>query len=179
MINKLLIYLLVIISITITQSSCAQKQSKIFIVRHAEKVTTDPADKDPELSAEGKQRALDLAASFKDIRLDEIYATKYKRNRQTASPLAEQKKLAVKIYDSKMQQAFADSLLKLKGKNMLIVGHSNTVLELIEALGTARPLQQLSDDDYDYFFEVTINKGKAFVKTSQYGAPHHRERTHE
>ena len=43
---------------------------------------------------------------------------------------------------------------------MLIVGHSNTVLETIEALGGTRPVAQLSDDDYDYLFKVVLADGK-------------------
>jgi hypothetical protein len=43
-----------------------------------------------------------------------------------------------------------------KGKNALIVGHSNTVLETIEALVEKRPFEAISDQDYDYLFQVSI-----------------------
>ncbi len=177
--NKFRSLLIVFMLMLFVQVSCAQKQTKIWIVRHAEKVIKDLNDKDPGLTTEGLQRSIDLATNFKGVKIDAIFSTKYQRNRQTASPLAKQKNLAIQVYDAKNQQALADSLKGFTNKNYLIVGHSNTVLELIEAFGIARPLQQLSDDDYDYLFEVNINKRNVTVKTSQFGAPHHRERTHE
>jgi hypothetical protein len=40
----------------------------------------------------------------------------------------------------------------------LVVGHSNTVLEMIEAFGAKD--QSLIDQDYDYLFLLTICKRK-------------------
>ncbi|HQS07083.1 MAG TPA: hypothetical protein PLT16_15775, partial [Daejeonella sp.] len=63
---------------------------------------------------------------------------------------------------------------KHSGHKVLIVGHSNTVLELLEAFGAQRPLSALSDDDYDFFFELRVDpKGKAELKTLHYGKAHH------
>ena len=54
---------------------------------------------------------------------------------------------------------------------MVVVGHSNTVLPLIEALGAARPVPELSDADYDYLFEVTLRpEGGATARVHRYGA---------
>ena len=49
------------------------------------------------------------------------------------------------------------------GKSVLIVGHSNTVLETIEALGGKRPVALLTDDDYDYIFKVELEVRKPVV----------------
>ena len=52
---------------------------------------------------------------------------------------------------------------------MLVVGHSNTVLELIEAFGVERAVTSLSDQDYDYLFRVRVpRKGKASVEVMHY-----------
>ncbi|MDO8993386.1 hypothetical protein [Daejeonella sp.] len=62
---------------------------------------------------------------------------------------------------------------KHSGHKVLIVGHSNTLLELLEAFGVSRPLAALSDDDYDFFFELRIDpKGKGELKTLHYGKTH-------
>ena len=53
------------------------------------------------------------------------------------------------------------------------MGHSNTVLGLVEAFGAEKPVKELTDDDYDYIFEVTIKGDKAEVKANRYGEPHH------
>jgi hypothetical protein len=51
----------------------------------------------------------------------------------------------------------------------LVVGHSNTVLEMIEALG-GKTNPSIKDQDYDYLFLLTISaSGKTKVKVMHYG----------
>ena len=60
-----------------------------------------------------------------------------------------------------------------QGKTILLVGHSNTVLETIDALGGNRPVALLNDEDYDYIFKVVIDDaGKATATAYQFGKPH-------
>ena len=60
-----------------------------------------------------------------------------------------------------------------KGKTILLVGHSNTVLETIEALGGQRPVKALSDDDYDYIFKVELESNQPVkVQAFQFGQAH-------
>src|SRR5437763_10652388 len=58
----------------------------IVLVRHAEKSTDDP--KAPSISPIGEVRAKALAALLSDAAITDIYATQYKRTRQTAEALA-------------------------------------------------------------------------------------------
>ena len=44
------------------------------------------------------------------------------------------------------------------GKTILICGHSNTLIPIIEALGAKPPVTSISEDAYDNFFKVTIDK---------------------
>ena len=59
------------------------------------------------------------------------------------------------------------------GKKMLIIGHSNTVQEILVAFGASKPVKDLTDDDYDYIFMLTIKGDKKEVKVERYGAEHH------
>jgi broad specificity phosphatase PhoE len=154
----------------------AQKTLKVYIVRHAEKLTDDLKEKDPELSQEGSERALALAKKLKGQQIDSIFATSFKRAKLTGFPLADQIGIAMKTYNQAETKALATQLIEnAKGKNILIVGHSNTVLEIIEAFGGQKPVKQLSDNDYDYLFTLTIKEKKVNVKTSRYGESHHSE----
>lgn len=171
--NFLLILLIVLLGQQVVN---AQKTVKVYVVRHAEKIVDDPKDKDPGLSAEGSERAIALLKELKGEKIDSIYTTNFKRTKLTAFPLADKIGISLKTYDPKDQKLLAKELIKYaKGKNILIVGHSNTVLEIIEAFGATKPIKELTDDDYDYIFEITIKGDKAGVKTGHYGKPHRSE----
>jgi 2,3-bisphosphoglycerate-dependent phosphoglycerate mutase len=160
----------------VAQTALAQKTLKVYIVRHAEKLVANPTDKDPELSEEGRLRADALLKKLKGNNIDSIYTTNYKRTKLTGFPLADKIGLAIKTYEPNEIQALAKAWKKnALGKNILIVGHSNTVLEIIEAFGGVRPVKELTDDDYDYLFELSIKGTKVDVNVSHYGASHHSE----
>ncbi|MDP3467144.1 MAG: phosphoglycerate mutase family protein [Daejeonella sp.] len=147
----------------------------IFIVRHAEKDVSDPKNEDPELSVEGRERAEALAGKLNEIKLDAAFATKYKRTTQTAYYAAKNSNIQIQTYDGHDFTGIAE-LVKSKhsGQRVLIVGHSNTVLELLESFGASRPLTALTDEDYDFFFELKIDPhGKAKLISQQYGKAHH------
>ena len=159
------------------QNLSAQKTVKIWIVRHAEKLTDNPKDNDPDLSPEGKLRADALFKELKGQKLDSIFTTAYKRAKLTGFQLADREGISIKTYSPNNQKEFAKQLMaNAKGKKILIVGHSNTILELIEAFGGTRPMKDLTDDDYDYIFSLTVKGDKADVSVDHYGAEHHTKR---
>jgi phosphohistidine phosphatase SixA len=171
--KKILIVLILLVC-SIGCGNALPGSTTIYIVRHAEKDLSDPKNQDPELSPEGKLRAADLAEKLKNEKIDAVFSTKYKRTGQTGSEVAKNNAILVQEYDGHNFKAISD-LIKTKYKNrrVLIVGHSNTVLELVEAFGANRPLPALTDDDYDFFFEVNIdNMGKAILNVDQYGKQH-------
>ncbi|MFI5451506.1 phosphoglycerate mutase family protein [Pedobacter sp. UC225_61] len=169
--NFILILLMILLG---QQNLSAQKTVKVWVVRHAEKLTDDPKDRDPDLSPEGKERAEALMKELKGEKIDSIFATNYKRTKLTGFPLADKIGISVKTYNPEDQKALAKQLIvNAKGKNILIVGHSNTVLEIVEAFGATKPIKELTDNDYDYLFEVTVKGNKADVKVSRYGKEHH------
>ncbi|MEP6820767.1 MAG: phosphoglycerate mutase family protein [Chthoniobacterales bacterium] len=125
------------------------KPTAIFLVRHAEKATGGDA-KDPDLSEAGRARAASLAAILKDTQLTAIYATEFKRTQQTAKPLADAAHLEVTTVHAKETSDLVATLQQANG-NVLIVGHSNTLPEIIKALGVASP-PVIEDAEYDNVF---------------------------
>lgn len=125
----------------------------IFLVRHAEKATGGDG-KDPDLSEAGRARAVALSEMLKDVRFTAIYATEFKRTQQTAKPLADAAHLEVVTIPAKEMPAL---VAKLKGAsgNVLVVGHSNTLPEIITALGADVSLT-IAEADYDNLFLVDL-----------------------
>ncbi|MFX8922159.1 hypothetical protein ABTN04_18905, partial [Acinetobacter baumannii] len=83
-----------------------------------------------------------------------VFSTETKRTRAPAAAVD----APLLIYGTGNFIDFANVLMpEFKGKKILIVGHSNTILETIEALGAKRPVKELKDEDYDYIFKLTIS----------------------
>jgi broad specificity phosphatase PhoE/ketosteroid isomerase-like protein len=148
----------------------------IVLVRHAEKSTDDP--KDPSISAAGEARAKALAALLSDAAITDIFATQYKRTRQTAEPLANARGILVierpvtaansATYAHDLAQ---EILTRSRGKNVLVVGHSNTVPEIVKAL-SGITVPPIGDPEYDHIFVVVVpESGAPRVTQEHYGAP--------
>ena len=162
-------YILLVLSLHMCLIASAQKTT-VWIVRHAEKDTAFVNRQDPDLTATGQQRALDLAAYLQNEAIVKVYSTDTKRTRQTAIYV----KAPIDIYNPKNLTGLLDLITQnANGKSVLIVGHSNTVLETIEALGGKRPVMQLTDDDYDYIFKIELEASKpAIVSFFHFGQVH-------
>nr|WP_199157704.1 phosphoglycerate mutase family protein [Pedobacter sp. ASV2] len=167
--------ILLLLSLTFIFSQFAFAQTtEIWIVRHAEKDKTNPADKNPNLSDEGKIRAGDLSRFLKKEKFKAAFSTPYNRTHQTLDSLIAKNKITITDYNVTETKELVENVKKnFEGKTVIIAGHSNTVLELIEAFGGKRPKEELTDDDYDYIFHLTLKGDKARVKMDQYGRPHH------
>ncbi len=166
---KKLLFLL-LLSFAVQQTLYAQKTLKVWIVRHAEKDTSNPKDNDPTLSAAGAERAEALKKELKGQKIDTIFSTDYKRTKLTGFPLADITGISMITYDPANAAQLVKSLKEnAGGKKVLIIGHSNTVLELIEAFGAKRPIASIADNEYDYLFSLTVKGDKVDVKTDRYG----------
>ena len=161
--------ILFMLSLHLCMIATAQKTT-VWIVRHAEKDTAYVNRQDPDLTATGQQRALDLATYLQKENIIKVFSTDIKRTKQTAKHV----KAPLEIYNPKNLTGLLEVFnQQVKGKSVLIVGHSNTVLETIEALGGKRPVTLLTDDDYDYIFKVEIEAGKlAVVSFYHFGQVH-------
>ena len=174
MFNKTVI-IIFIAALCLSNFDAFAQNTTIWLVRHAEKVTTNPADRDPDLTDIGKARATALAQLLKRENIKRIYSTVYKRTLNTAKPLSAMLKITPEVYDTKNLNALAAKVLNTnKGNGALIVGHSNTLIPIIKALNGEVPFEELSDNDYDMLLKVVIDdKGNAKLTISHYGDLHH------
>jgi phosphohistidine phosphatase SixA len=148
----------------------------VVVVRHAEKSTDDP--KDPSLSPSGQQRARDLSAVLKDARVTDVYVTQYKRTRQTAEPLAQasgssivERPINATNSATYAQDLAHEILTRSAGKSVLVVGHSNTVPDIVKAL-SGKAVPPITDAEYDHIFVVTIPAtGSPRVMQLRFGRP--------
>jgi phosphohistidine phosphatase SixA len=154
--------------------STACSSNRYFIVRHAEKtiLTKDSASmmaNNPPLSEAGKVRSFALRGELANKHIKHIYSTNTIRSVSTAEPLSQQKNIKIEIYSN------ADSLVNLlksiKG-NALIVGHSNTVDDIVNKLCGEKKLPgDLKDFEYDNLFILKGRNGNMHFTRKKYGYP--------
>lgn len=152
-------------------TNAASGATTVYIVRHAEKETADPKNEDPDLTTAGRIRAEALRALLRDEKIDALYATKYIRTQNTLKPLADERKLEIAQYSAHDFNGLKNKLLKEHpGRTVVVAGHSNTLLPLIEAFGAKKPLNDISESEYFYLFKVVVDEEKnATVETSRFG----------
>jgi broad specificity phosphatase PhoE len=143
----------------------------LILVRHAEKKIVPPENKDPDISPAGQARAEEIARMFSDTDIKAIYATQYKRTQQTAKPLADKLGLPMTTIEAKQTPELVKSLrAKNAGQVVFIVGHNNTVPEIIAAMGGPQ-MPIIPETEYDNLFILTVhNDGKATLVKMKYGS---------
>ena len=136
------------------QSPSATAQGTVFLVRHAERADTASGmtTADPSLSDAGRARAVSLATLLKDAGIAAIFVTEFKRTRETAAPLADALGLVPTVVAQNDLKALISKLASTVG-NVLVVGHSNTLPAMLDALGVTPPA--IGDADFDNLFLVT------------------------
>ncbi len=139
-----------------------------FIVRHAEKDTAGGTNAD--LNAVGRGRANALVHIFKKVHIHKVYSTDKPRTKNTAKPLAAFKRRPVEIYDAHKQKELLESLTKIeKGKKIFMVGHSNTVPQLVNILRGADVEKDIADSDYSTMYIVSVKQiGETKVQVIQF-----------
>lgn len=119
-----------------------------FVTRHYHKADGS----DPGLSAQGQACAQRLAERLAGEQIRAIYVSPTRRARETAAPLAARLGVTPSEYDPRDTPALVARLRAERG-GALIVGHSNTVPDIVAGLGAARPAP-LTDDDYGDLWRI-------------------------
>ncbi len=136
--------------------STACSTTTVYIVRHGEKVNeTDTTDLNPA----GYARAAALADTLVNRGIDSIFTTPYHRTRQTAQPLAKRIGVQLTEYPAKPTEVIVNRVSRIRGKTVLVVGHSNTILEIARGLGAKPAMAKIESGDFDNLFRLRIHRG--------------------
>ena len=143
----------------------------VVVVRHAEKELG--TIEDPPLSQAGEQRAQLLARMFGErdgrVRIDAIIVSDTRRAQRTAAPLADRLGIAVTTVEAKDYDRLLSQIRAHRGGRVLIVGHSNTVPEIVHRLAGGDEVPPIADGDYSQLYIVTMpTLGPASVLRMRY-----------
>ena len=154
--------------------AAACSSPRYFIVRHAEKaiLQRDSAgmmSNNPPLSEAGKVRSYVLRDVLAHKNIRHIYSTNTLRTRSTAGPLSEEKHIEVEIYSN--IDSLINLLKSLRG-NVLVIGHSNTVDDIVNKISGKKEIpEDLKDSDYDNLFILKGKNGHYHFTRKKYGYP--------
>ncbi|WP_062060437.1 SixA phosphatase family protein [Aquimarina longa] len=136
-------------------NTLSEATTTYFFIRHAEKELSDPNNKDPNLTKQGKIRAENWAKILTDTKVDLVYTTDYNRTQETAKPIAKSKNLSLSFYnprnlnDLQFQKA-------TKGKTVVIVGHSNTTPSFVNKIIGKEKYMPINEKNYSKLFIIKI-----------------------
>ncbi len=136
----------------------AASTTTVIVIRHAEKAAL-PVE-DPLLSLEGEARAQGLAHFFGQapagFGVEAVIVSELRRSQETVRPLANRLGIPVIVVPAAdPERAVERALDEYRGGRVLIVGHSDTVPAIVEALsGDAVP--EMRDTEYGIVYVVAV-----------------------
>lgn len=114
-----------------------------YVMRH---LNTPAGERDPDLLPEGQRLAALVPARLAAHPPRAVFVTDFRRTRQTAAAVAARWGLTPIVYDPRDAAALVRQVRAAPGP-VLIVGHSNTVPDIVQQLGGTRPAD-LSHPDF-------------------------------
>jgi phosphohistidine phosphatase SixA len=126
----------------------------ILLVRHAD-IDLPPASADPGLNEAGRARAEELAHVVGPAGVSTVFTSSLRRTRETVEPVLETLGLGAQEMPAAATVAARARAGEL-GEVVLIAGHSNTVPEVIAALGAPPPA--IGETRFDNLFVVTLSE---------------------
>jgi phosphohistidine phosphatase SixA len=173
----LIAVLLLLSSFVFAQTS--EPVTTVFLVRHAERA--EEPRQDPPLTEQGVARSQALARLLSAAGIKAIVTSQFARTKLTAEPLANKLSitptaLSLKINPTNPRQIAeestketVDKILSHAGGSVLVVGHSNSIPDVIKMLG-GDVAPAIDEKKFDDLFVVTVyGKGKAKVAHLKYG----------
>ncbi len=149
---------------TVIPALISDTTTTFIILRHAEKELTGA---DPNLNPDGVLRADELKRILGNVPVSAIYSTSYNRTRQTVQPLATAKGISIVEYPTSKPyaQLVSELIAAHKGKVVVIVGHSNTVPDILKQVSNNAFSTTISDSQYDNLYVVTLPVGRSCTVT--------------
>lgn len=180
MLKKLVVLITLVLCVFTAFAQDDFKPKTIFLIRHAER-EVEP-QQDPPLNQKGVARSQELARLLGGAGIKAIYTSQFARTKQTVEPLANKlgvtvAPISLKTNPNNPRQIAEDStkevvnkILEGPGENVLVVGHSNSIPDVIKMLGSD-VVPTIDDRKHDDLFIVTVYaKGKAKLTQIKYGA---------
>ncbi len=144
----------------ISQEKSSESNTKIvstyYFIRHAEKDRSDASNKNPHLLEIGKLRAEHWNEVLKNVKFDAVYSTDFNRTIETAQPTAKKNNLKLTFYDFKKID-ISNFLKTTHGKNVLVVGHSNTTPNFVNSVLGYKKYEEIEDNNNSNLYIVTIS----------------------
>jgi phosphohistidine phosphatase SixA len=139
-----------------------QDPGMVIVTRHVEKAD-EPAD-NPGPSELGAFRADRLADMFEETGVDSVFASHLLRSFSTASPLARRISVPVHIYEAPDVAGLVARIdSEHRHDTVFVVGHSNTVPDIVEAL-SGQEVAPIDESRYgDLFVVIRPKWGRAQV----------------
>jgi broad specificity phosphatase PhoE len=91
-----------------------------------------------------------------------VFVTEFKRTQETAAPTARAAHISPTVLPANDIGALAEKLRALTG-NALVVGHGNTIPDLLKALGIVTPIS-IPEDDYTEIFVVSVGDAPQLLR---------------
>lgn len=178
--RKSLIFITLFMCVVTALAQYDFKPKTVFLIRHAEK--EDEPRQDPPLKKEGVARSQELARLLGGAGIKTIYTSQFARTKLTAEPLATKLGLTPTAISLRSNPAnprliaeestaeVVNKIMERPGENVLLVGHSNSIPDVIKMLG-GDVVPTIDERKFDDLFIVTVYaKGKAKVTHMKYGA---------
>ncbi|MEN9876632.1 MAG: hypothetical protein RLZZ529_1629 [Bacteroidota bacterium] len=147
--KKIIVFLLFFcLQISLGQNTITQ----YYFIRHAEKADSS---KNPDLSEKGLERAQEWKTLFSEINFDAVYSTDFNRTLQTIQPIVADNNQLLKIYNPKMIDIEAFKK-ETHGKTILIVGHSNTIPNLVNQIIKENKYTNIEENQFGNLYIVTL-----------------------
>ena len=138
----------------------------VVVVRHAEK---NVKGDDPDLTDAGVIRSLRLAETLEGLRFAAVYTSEFRRTAATVVPLCQRQRIQARIVPAGDPAGLAARIQKEhRGQAVLVAGHSNTVPQILKALGVKDEVV-VGEEDYDRLFVVTISLDGVSLLSLRYG----------
>ena len=132
----------------------AGELTTFILIRHAEK--GNDGTEDPDLTEQGISRAEKLSAMLRNTPIAAIYATSYKRTRNTVAPLAKVHDTKVHPYEAFKPDVIEEMLERHRGGTVLISGHSNTTPWTANLLTGSETYRDYNESEYGIILIITV-----------------------
>jgi phosphohistidine phosphatase SixA len=156
------------------------KPITVYLVRHAERA--DEPRQDPPLTEKGTARAEELVRVLGNANIKAVITSQFSRTKLTAEPFAKQANVAItsislslspsdpRIISEQSTAEVANKILERGGESVLVIGHSNSIPDVIKKLG-GDVSPAIDEKKFDDLFVVTVYaRGKAKVAHMKYGS---------